>query len=135
MNSADNRIPDAVVKELIRETECSRLRALVDGDIEKAKAHHAEDFQLITPIGQQLTKEQYLGAIASGLINYVKWEPEAIEVRLYGEVAVIRYQAQLELIFAGYPVPLTRYWHTDTYELHEGSWQVVWSQATEIKTI
>jgi hypothetical protein len=24
-------------------------------------------------------------------------------------------------------------WHTDSYELHNGSWQVVWSQATLVR--
>ena len=25
-----------------------------------------------------------------------------------------------------------RFWHTDIYELRDGRWQVVWSQATRI---
>ena len=56
-----------------------------------------------------------------------------IAVRLYGEVAVLRYRAQLELVFGGHKIPLSDYWHTDTYEKHEGRWMVVWSQATAIR--
>lgn len=66
-------------------------------------------------------------------MKYLLWEPEEIDVRLYGNAAVIRYQAELEIIFHGYNVPRSRYWHTDIYEQHEGSWRIVWSQATEIK--
>lgn len=119
--------------DLIRETERKRLRALVDGDIALAKLLHAPDFQLITPIGIPLSKEEYLGAIASGEMKYLLWEPKEIEVRLYEKAAVIRYQAELEIIFHWHKIPRSRYWHTDSYELHKGSWQVVWSQATEIK--
>lgn len=117
----------------IRATERTRLRALVDGDMTVARPLHAPDFQLITPVGSALSKEQYLGAIAAGQLNYLLWEPESIEVRLHGPVALIRYRAQLEVIFAGHHVPACRYWHTDAYEQRDGDWQVVWSQATEIK--
>lgn len=120
--------------DLIRNTERKRLRSLVDGDIDLARQLHAADFQLITPVGQSLSREEYLGAIESGLIKYLVWEPGTIEVRIHDNAAVIRYQAQLELIFSGYKVPISTYWHTDTYEKRQGCWQVVWSQATEIKT-
>lgn len=119
--------------ERIRDTERRRLRSLVDGDMEQAWQLHADDFQLITPIGNRLSKDEYLGAIAAGYLKYLVWEPAAIEVRLYGDNALIRYQAQLEVIFGEHKVPLCSYWHTDTYEKHAGLWQAVWSQATAIK--
>ena len=79
-----------------------------------------------------LSREDYLGAIASGHMRYVSWEPEAISVRLYGTAAVLRYQAQLEIVFGGHPVPRARYWHMDSYEWRDGRWQAVWSQATAV---
>ena len=48
-------------------------------------------------------------------------------------LAVIRYRAQLEVIFGGHKVPLSAYWHTDTYECRDGQWMVVWSQATAVQ--
>ncbi len=119
--------------DLLRHTERSRLRALVAADTEAARALHAADFQLITPIGSMLSREQYLGAIASGHMRYVSWEPEAISVRLYGTAAVLRYSAQLEIVFGGHTVPRARYWHMDSYEWRAGRWQAVWSQATAIR--
>lgn|SRR3990167_5654254 len=121
------------IEDHIRNTERKRLRSLVDGDIAQAKQLHASDFQLITPVGQSLSKEEYLGAIASGLIKYLLWEPGTMDVRINGNAAVIRYQARLELMYDGHNVPVSTYWHTDTYEQREGCWQAVWSQATEIK--
>ncbi len=118
--------------DLIRATERERLRALVEANMEVVRQLHADDFQLINPLGQSLSKEQYLGGIASGDLDYLVWEPESIEVRLYDQAAVIRYQSQLEIVVQGQKVPRQRYWHTDSYEKRNGRWQVVWSQATGI---
>jgi len=80
------------------------------------------------------SKTEYLGAIASGEIDYLVWEPGSIEVRLYGDVAVIRYRAELRIKVKTMPnAPSGRFWHTDVYEKRNGVWQVVWSQATQIQ--
>ena len=118
--------------ELIRDTERARLRALVEGDMETAGRLHATEFQLITPIGMALSKNDYLGAIASGQIKYLAWEPGPIAVRYHHGHAVIRYRARLEVVFGGHKVAPGDYWHTDTYEHRDGQWMVVWSQATAI---
>ena len=116
--------------ELLRSTERERLRVLVAGDVERAAQLHTEDFQLINPLGGALSKEQYLGGIGSGQIHYLYWEPESIAVRLYADVAVIRYRSELEIVVQDHHIPRQRYWHTDLYERHGTQWQVVWSHAT-----
>ena len=116
--------------EVLRSTERERLRALVSGDVEQAAQLHADDFQLINPLGGALSKDQYLGGISSGQIRYLYWEPEAIAVRVYGGAAVIRYQSELEIVVQGRHIPRQRYWHTDLYERHGSQWRVVWSHAT-----
>src|SRR5258707_249320 len=68
--------------DLIRTTERERLRALVLGNMEVAHQLHADDFQLIHPGGGSLSKEQYLGGLASGQLKYLVFEPDAIEVRV-----------------------------------------------------
>ncbi|NHQ87492.1 nuclear transport factor 2 family protein [Iodobacter sp. HSC-16F04] len=123
------------VADHIRKTEHARLSALVQGNIEAASALHAPDFQLITPIGDTLSKAQYLGAIAAGQIKYLNWEPDSIDVRVAGTAAIIRYRSNLSVVFGGYKVPPAQYWHTDFYELRDHIWQVVWSQATEIRPV
>ncbi|MGO8947113.1 MAG: nuclear transport factor 2 family protein [Ktedonobacterales bacterium] len=124
----------ATEADLLRITERERLQALVDADLDVADRLHADDFQLITPSGAVLSKEQYLGKIASGELNYQVWGPDApIDVRLYDRVALIRHRSQLDIIDSGHHVGLRRYWHTDSYERRGGRWQVVWSQATEIR--
>lgn len=123
----------AALQEELRDIERSRLRALVDGDLVVARSLHADDFQLVTPIGSMLSREEYLGAIAAGHMRYLSWEPGEIAVRLHEDAAVLRYQAQLEINFGGQAVPRSRYWHIDSYERRDGRWQAVWSQATAIR--
>jgi hypothetical protein len=126
--------PSKAEVELLRATERERLRALVEADMEVAHRLHADDFQLITPTGVTLTKEQYLGMVASGELDYRVWEPDSpIEVRVYGQVALMRYRSQLANLDGEHQTGLRHYWHTDTYEQRDGRWQIVWSHATEIR--
>ena len=120
--------------EALRATELDRLRALVEGDLDRARAFHAEDFQLVTPSGQELSKDEYLGRVASGELNYLAWDAGPIAIRLYPEdkAAVIRYRSELEMQDNGQHVPRRPYWHTDLYERRDGRWQVIWSHATRI---
>ena len=117
--------------ELVQ-VEQRRLQALVNADVGVAEGIHADDFQLITPGGDALSKEQYLGDVASGVVDYRVWEPLDIEVHVLGDAGCVRYHSNLEIVVAGRHIDLSRYWHTDYYERRDGRWQVVWSHATEI---
>jgi hypothetical protein len=121
----------AAEADLVRTTERERLRALVDGNMEVAEQLHADDFQLINPFGGSASKEQYLSGLASGQVKYLLWEPDAIQVRIYSDAAIIRYQAQIQIVVGG-NADGGRFWHTDSYEKRDGRWQAVWSQATRI---
>jgi hypothetical protein len=92
----------------------------------------ADDFQLISPFGGTLTREAYLGGLASGAFRYQLWEPGPIAVRAHGAAAVVRYRARAVVAVRGKAEPERVYWHTDYYERRKGRWQVVWSQATEV---
>ena len=131
---SDNGSPtsEGTEVELIRAIERTRLRALVDANIDVASRLHADDFQLINPAGVSISKERYLSDIASGDVNYLVWEAGEIDVRLQGLMAIIRYKSELEIIYKGDRAPLRRMWHTDYYEKRSEGWQVVWSQATAI---
>jgi hypothetical protein len=113
--------------------ERDRLRALVSRDIERAARIHADDFELVTPSGRVLSKARYLEAVRSGDIAYAAWEPGEIDVRLQGDVAVLRYPAEIAFVVDGAATVRRRYRHMDLYERREGRWQVVWSQATRIE--
>ena len=119
----------------LRAIERARLRSLVEGDLPTARRLHADDFELINPVGGTLSKEKYLADIASGALDYLEWEPEEIRVKLYGESALIRYKAHLKISVNGNPSRqgTVTFWHTDLYEKRKGEWQIVWSHATQIQ--
>jgi hypothetical protein len=109
--------------------ERRRLRALADGDVATAAPLHAEDYQLITPNGSAMTREDYLGDVESGRLPYRVFEPVS-DIVVLGDapVAVLRYQARISFDDG----PGFTCWHTDCYRLKDEQWQVVWSQATRI---
>jgi len=120
MNPAAAKLP---------EIERVRLRALVAADMAAAAPLHADEYQLITPNGSEMSRDDYLGAIAAGRLRYRTFEPVS-DIAVLGEapVAVVRYVARIS--FDEGPGMLC--WHTDCYQQREGSWQAVWSQATRI---
>ena len=120
-------------QEAVRDIERLRVKLLVAGDIAGARLLHADDFQLINPVGRTFTREEYLGSLSRGYLDYLHWIPGPIEVRMSEGAAVIRYRAELQVSLGGKAQPLLPHWHTDYYEKRDGRWVVVWSQATQIR--
>lgn len=119
--------------DAFRTLERSRIRALVERNMDLARQLHAVAFQLITPTGHRYTGDQYLEEIETGQLKYMAWDPKEIEVRMHANVAMLRYQARLEVDSGGGQTSTFHCWHTDVYELIDDLWQVVWSQATAIR--
>jgi hypothetical protein len=114
---------------VLPDIERARLRALAAADTDAAAPLHADDYQLITPNGSELTKADYLGDIAAGRLRYRVFEAVSeIAVLGDGQVAVLRYLARISFDDG----PGFTCWHTDCYRLSEGRWQAVWSQATRV---
>ena len=75
----------------VRSAERKRLSALITGNMEVARQLHADDFQLVTPLGAVFSKEEYLGAVAAGILHYLAMELDSpIDVRMYHDVALLR---------------------------------------------
>jgi len=122
------------VEDLLRETERARLRALIEADMETAGRLHAEDYQLVTPGGATHSKAEYLGGVADGSLRYRRFDPEGeiVVLRLGPSAAALRYRVVIDITWEG-GEDMDRFWHTDIYELRDGRWQAVWSQATRIR--
>ncbi len=119
--------------EDIRAVQRERSVALLTGDMQVAESVHADDFQLITPLGAVFSKAQYLGAVEAGIIRYVVMELDSpVEVRAHGDVALTRYRVQIEVEVQGQRYARAAYWFTDVFEKRKGRWQIVWSQGTGI---
>jgi hypothetical protein len=113
--------------EFFRKLERRRTKALVDQDMATLELLHAPEYQLITPSGRVFSRERYLAAIKAEPF-YAAWHAGEMSVRVSPAMAVVRYPARLHFP-SGREVAC---WHTDSYELRQGGWQAVWSQATEV---
>lgn len=118
--------------EQLRQLEIARGKAMADADIATARRLMAGDFQLINPGGQPLSRDELLGAVGSGQLDFLVDEPTSpIVVRQAGTAAVLRYQRSFDLVIAG--TRLThKAWSTVLYEHRHGRWLAVWEQTTAI---
>jgi hypothetical protein len=122
--------------EIIQQLEHRRLRALVDVDATVLDTLHSPAFRLVHPSGGVWTKEEYIGGVISGHIDYRRFEPvTGIEVMTDGDLAVLRYRSVIEISVGAHEPGTLDCWHADTYRRGgaDEPWQVVWSQATEIQ--
>ena len=122
--NSDTSSSDKASAQVVRATERQRLRALLGHDLDTAQRLHAEDFELINPLGETVSREAYIDS--GDAFAYTAWKPiSPIRVRVHGDSAVIRYESEIELHGTR-----GHYWHTDLYEKRNGQWQIVWSQTT-----
>jgi hypothetical protein len=118
--------------ERLRAIETARLQALVDGDAAAARRLTAPDFQLINPAGAPLSRDEFLGGVEAGVIDFLALDPSSpIAVRMSGDSATLRYRATFDLVVGG--THLTHEaWTTALYERRDGRWQIVWGQTTAV---
>jgi hypothetical protein len=116
----------------LRAIETTRQQALVDADTATVRNLTAPDFQLINPGGAVLSRDDFLGAIDAGVIDFLGLETiSPIAVRLSGDSATLRYKTAFDLVVDG--THLTHEgWTTALYERRNGRWQIVWGQSTAI---
>ena len=115
-----------------RSLERTRLRSLVERDMKLAEALHSPEFHLVTPGGNTRSRDSYLTAVQTGAITYLKWQAAEIMVRQFSNVVLLRYRAKLEMSSQSGGTSSFVCWHTDSYELQNGLWQVVFSQAARV---
>ena len=58
--SSDTSSSDKASAEVVRATERQRLRALLGNDLDTAQRLHADDFELINPLGETVPREAYI---------------------------------------------------------------------------
>jgi hypothetical protein len=116
----------------LRALERRRLHALVDADTATARELMASDFEGVTPTGDTLRRADYLGSVEAGVLDYLVFEPVSrIVVRRSGDSADLRYKVSFDLVAGGTRVT-HKAWITELWERRNGSWRIVWEQATAI---
>jgi hypothetical protein len=119
--------------ERLRQIEKKRLQALVDADVAVAGLLIASDFELINPLGEVLTRNEVLGGVSSGALDFLSdTVTSQIRVRPHGNTAVLRYRHTIDIVVAGIGHLTHPAWTTAVYERRKGNWQIVWEQTGAI---
>ena len=127
----NNPAGDAKVQEELKNLENERAKAVVKGDIAALDPVTADDYTVINIAGQLLTKPQIFDAIKSGDIKYEELENNDLQVRVYGNTAVLTGRTTQKGQFKGKDISgQTRF--TRVYVKQHGKWQAVAFQATRI---
>ena len=106
------------------------MEAYVRRDAEFLERYLSEDYVSTFPDGKVLDKKGELEALKSGSVSITDMRPREMNVRIYGEVAVITGQSTIKAKVGSGEVS-GEYRFTDVWAKHR-DWQAVASQVTRI---
>lgn len=117
--------------EGVRAAELARADALLKADTTALSRLVADDFVEISRLGTLRTKADNIRDITSGDLKLLTVKYDSTNVRVYGDVAVLRAIANNTGMFHGQPFA-GRIWYTRVFVWKGGRWQAVTMQQTPI---
>jgi hypothetical protein len=115
----------------VRAAEQARAKALLEADTTALSRLVADDFVEISRVGALRSKADNLRDISSGELKLLTGRYDSSNVRVYGDVAVLRAIANNTGVFHGVPFA-GRIWYTRVFVWRDGRWQAVTMQQTPI---
>ncbi|MBL6597934.1 MAG: nuclear transport factor 2 family protein [Alphaproteobacteria bacterium] len=110
-------------KALIKAHE-TRLRALLDGDLDLLSTVVGEDMQFISTTGKTTTRAEVIAAYKAGTMKIHRMDASDISTRLYGDIGILIYSADGKTTHGDTTVEgMTR--STTVYAYRGGGWQMV----------
>jgi ketosteroid isomerase-like protein len=107
-------------------------RAVSANDLAAIGQHLAPDWRVIEVGGQTISREDYLGVISEGLLKYESLEGRDLDIRIYGDTAVITGHALAKGTFDGTPFSSDEI-SSEILVRKEGTWQFVLTHLTTFK--
>ena len=80
---------DVSAEQSALEFQSARFKAMVEEDMDSLEGFLADDLTYSHTTGWTETKSEFLSTVKSRSIDYLSMAPEDVEVRIYGEVAVM----------------------------------------------
>ena len=115
----------------IIELENQRIQAMTGKDIDALNKILADDLSYCHSSARLETKEDFISSITSGRTSYQSIDRDDVEVRRYGDTAVVTGQGKFHVISNGQDLRFqVRF--TDVYAKREGVWQMVAWQSTKL---
>ena len=117
-------------KEELLKLEKDFEQAVVTNDAEAIGKFLTDDWVIIDPDGGVIDKSRFLSVIKSGALTHEMMESDDMNVRTYGDSAVVTALTTTKGKFAGQEFS-TRERATDFFVKQGGRWQCVFSQLTK----
>jgi ketosteroid isomerase-like protein len=117
------------VEEELLKLEKEFARAIVKNDAEAIRQFLADDWVIIDADGGIIEKARFLGVVESGALTHEMMESDDVEVRIYGDSAVVSGLTRTKGKFMGQDFS-TQERATDVFVMQNGRWQCVFSQLT-----
>jgi uncharacterized protein (TIGR02246 family) len=124
--------PRLSVEQQVIATDEQRMDALRRGDPAPLERIYADDYTLVTGLGQVRSKADQLKDLKSGTLRYAAIRSVERQLRLYGDVAVVVSRQQAD-IFQGSQRITGDERVTRVYKNFDGQWKVISTHATPIR--
>ena len=122
---------DAAIEQSALEFQSARFTAMVDADIAGLREFLADELTYAHTTGWTETKSEFLSTVESGKIDYISVTPRDVEVRVYGDVAVMTGLARMQGAAGDKPVEFTIRF-LDVSRRAGESWQLVAWQSVRL---
>jgi len=124
--------PRLSVEQQVIAIDEQRMDALRRGDPAPLERIYADDYTLVTGLGQVRSKADQIHELKSGALRYADIRSVERQVRLYGDVAVIVSRQQADIRQGSHRITgderVTR-----VYKNFDGQWRVIATHATPIR--
>ena len=122
---------NAKVEQAIRKLDEQRIAALTQPDIPALERMMTDDFTYTHSSGQVQTKAEFLGDFKSGKRVFKSLKQEDVQVRVYGNVAIVSGRCTLLGVNEGkdFELPMR---FIEVYTSNQGDWQWVTWQSTKL---
>ena len=117
------------MEEELLKLEKEFAQAIVKNDAEAIGQFLADDWVIIDADGGIINKARFLGVVESGALTHEMMESDDVEVRIYGDSAVVSGLTRTKGKFMGQDFS-TQERATDVFVMQNGRWQCVFSQLT-----
>ena len=119
-------------KEAVAADERAWADATVKADAATLTRLLAHDLNYIHSTGMIDSKTSFIDKLKSGEQKYAKLQHEGMEIRLYGDTAVVTATAQVDTSTKGVQVPPGRLRFIHVWYYSAGAWQLVAHQSLRV---
>jgi ketosteroid isomerase-like protein len=129
--TAGQAAPTGGAEQEVRQLDRRIAELIVSRDIPTLAPLVDDGYTHTNPFGQIFSKAEIAGAIESGELTVERYDTDDVQVRIYGDAAVLTGRATLEGRFKGQNIG-GQYRYTRTYVRQGDGWKVAVTQLTRI---